>query len=244
MCFAQYYDGSKKMSSQKKIQLFIFRHSESTDNARGLFSGWRDPDLTLKGISQAQEIAEQLKNYHIDYAFCSHLRRSIETLEIVLKQHPSIPVFTDDRLIERCYGKFQGKSKAKLQQENPFWYKQITRSYEFIPQDGESLRMVEKRITSFLMQLKNWLPSNPGNVAISCHGNSMRLIIRFFEDLSLEQMLQFKVPQNSKRLYELEYDSGGIQREEIAKEPFWEGVLIPRRVRLATNSLNLLRAHY
>jgi 2,3-bisphosphoglycerate-dependent phosphoglycerate mutase len=93
------------------VNLFVFRHAETTDNSNHVFSGWRDPDLTPKGRSQAQEIAQQLEKEKIDWAFTSHLKRARMTLEIVLTQHPRVPVFVDDRLIERCYGTLQGKKQ-------------------------------------------------------------------------------------------------------------------------------------
>ncbi len=98
--------------------LFVFRHAETTDNSNQIFSGWRDPDLTQKGLLQAQEIARQLEHEKIDYAFTSHLLRAKRTLEIVLKPHLKVPVFIDDRLIERCYGTLQGKSKIEMQQRD------------------------------------------------------------------------------------------------------------------------------
>jgi broad specificity phosphatase PhoE len=106
-------------------KLFIFRHAETTDNSRGIFSGWSDPGLTLKRLSQAQGIAEQLKRYQIDYAFTPHLKRARKTLEIVLQGHPSTSVFIDDRLIERCYGLLQGKDKRKMEHKNPDYCAQI-----------------------------------------------------------------------------------------------------------------------
>ena len=99
--------------------LFVFRHAETTDNANAIFSGWRDPDLTQKGVKQAQAVAEQLKQEKIDIAFTSHLKRARRTLNIVLEEHPEVPVFVDDRLIERCYGLLQGESKTKLAKERP-----------------------------------------------------------------------------------------------------------------------------
>jgi broad specificity phosphatase PhoE len=85
-------------------KLFVFRHAETTDNARWLFSGWRDPRLTSKGFTQAREVAEQLRDEEIHHAFTSHLQRARRTLSIVLETHPDVPVYVDDRLIERCYG--------------------------------------------------------------------------------------------------------------------------------------------
>jgi 2,3-bisphosphoglycerate-dependent phosphoglycerate mutase len=226
-------------------KLFVFRHAETFDNCRGVFSGWRDSGLTLKGLAQAQKIAEQLKQYRIDYAFTSHLGRARETLEIVLQDRSPIPVFIDDRLIERCYGLLQGKNKSKLEHEHPEWYAGIHRGYDVIPPEGESLRMVEKRIISFLEQLGQWLEKNPSNVAISCHGNSIRPIMRVFEHLSTEQMLQFEAPQDSAVVYELNQRDSSIEhsRKGVTK-PYWRSIVISQRVKLATDPLNLLKVYY
>ena len=114
-------------------KLFVFRHAETTDNSRSLFSGWRNPDLTSKGLLQAQEVSEQLSKEAINYAFTSHLKRARHTLEIILKKHADIPIFVDDRLIERCYGELQGKSKQKLATEKPKWFARVHRGYDFPP---------------------------------------------------------------------------------------------------------------
>ena len=145
--------------------LFVFRHAETTDNSNHIFSGWRDPDLTPKGLLQAQEIAQQLEQEKIDYAFTSHLLRAKKTLEIVLKPHLNVPVFIDDRLIERCYGTLQGKSKIEIAAEKPEWFAKVHRGYDFAPPEGESMKMVESRTLPFVVQLERWLQQNPGNVA-------------------------------------------------------------------------------
>jgi 2,3-bisphosphoglycerate-dependent phosphoglycerate mutase len=225
--------------------LFVFRHAETTDNSRGIFSGWRDPQLTLKGLSQAREIAEQLKREKIDYAFTSHLKRARTTLEIVLERHPAIPVFTDDRLIERCYGLLQGKSKGKVAREKPEWFAQIHRGYDFPPPEGESLKMVENRTLPFLAQLKEWLRQNPGNLAISCHGNSLRPIRRVFEHLSLKQTLQIENPQDQALAYALHVHSVNIKSPRKSNvKACWQGILVPRQVKLATDQRNPLKEYY
>jgi 2,3-bisphosphoglycerate-dependent phosphoglycerate mutase len=226
-------------------KLFVFRHAETTDNSRGIFSGWRDPELTLKGLSQAQEIAEQLKRDKIDYAFTSHLKRARKTLKIVLETHSAIPVFTDDRLIERCYGLLQGKSKRKVANERPEWFAKVHRGYDFPPPEGESLKMVENRTLPFLAQLEEWLRQNPGNVAISCHGNSLRPIRRVFEHLSLRQMLQIENPQDRAMAYALHVHSINIEssRKNTIRAN-WRGILVPRHVKLATDQRNPLKRYY
>ena len=226
-------------------KLFVFRHAETFDNRRGIFSGWRDSTLTSKGLMQAQKIAEQLKWYRIDYAFTSHLRRAQQTLEIVLQDHPAVPVFVDDRLIERCYGLLQGKSKRKLEDSDPEWYNQFHRGYELAPPKGESLRLVEKRVIPFLKQLRTWLRKAPGNVALSCHSNSIRPIRKVFENLSLEQMLHLETPQDRAMTYELQLPnlSGGKLLGESNMQN-WESMLVSRRVKLSTDPLNPLKKYY
>lgn len=226
-------------------KLFVFRHAETTDNSRGIFSGWRDPELTLKGFLQAREIAEQLRRDKIDYAFTSHLKRARRTLEIVLEAHPAVPVFTDDRLIERCYGLLQGKSKRKVAEERPEWFAQVHQGYDFPPPEGESLKMAENRTLPFLVQLEEWLRQNPVNVAISCHGNSLRPIRRVFEHLSLKQMLQVENPQDRAMTYVLHVYNVSIESPgKSTIRANWRGVLVPRQVKLATDQRNPLKRYY
>jgi 2,3-bisphosphoglycerate-dependent phosphoglycerate mutase len=226
-------------------KLFVFRHAETTDNRREIFSGWRDPGLTSKGLSQAQEIAEQLRREKIEYAFTSHLKRARKTLELVLEEHPAIPVFTDDRLIERCYGLLQGQSKRKVARQRPEWFAKVHRGYDFPPPEGESLKMVENRTLPFLIELKQWLQHARGNVAISCHGNSLRPIRRVFEHLSLKQMLQLENPQDRSIVYALHIHSLSVESaaNNIA-EADWQGILVPPPVRLATDERNPLKRYY
>jgi len=226
-------------------KLFVFRHAETIDNRREIFSGWRDPKLTLKGLEQAQEIADQLRQEKINYAFTSHLRRARKTLKIVLEAHPDVPVCIDDRLIERCYGVLQGRSKRKVAEERPEWFAQVHRGYDFPPPEGESLKMVENRTDPFVVQLKQWLRQNPGNVAISCHGNSLRPIRRIFEHLSLKQMLQLENPQDRAMEYALNIHRVKVEgATKGAVEASWDGILVPPDVKLATDPRNPLKRYY
>lgn len=225
--------------------LLVFRHSETFDNQRGIFSGWRDSNLTAKGFSQAKEIAKQLEQCKIDYAFTSHLKRARKTLEIALQKHSSVQIFVDDRLIERCYGLIQGKKKKDVEQENPGYYSEIHRGYKATPSKGESLLMVERRVTSFIEQLLVWLKQNAGNVAISCHSNSIRPIRRIFENLTVEQMLTLESPQDLVWIYRLplQYSRVNLQRER-ANKASWKGVVISRKARLVTETESLSKLYY
>jgi 2,3-bisphosphoglycerate-dependent phosphoglycerate mutase len=228
-----------------KCKLLVFRHAETFDNRRGIFSGWRDSTLTPKGIRQAKVIAEQLKLCKIDYAFTSHLKRANQTLELVLKDRKPIPIFTDDRLIERCYGLLQGRKKKQVKDKDPNFYEQCHRGYTLAPPEGESLEMVEKRVLSFLDELRGWLKQNLGNVAISCHGNSIRPLRKRFENLSLTKMCKLESPQDRALIYNLELGDTQLSLQKPSTSQIkWNGVLISKSIRLATDKRNFLKTYY
>jgi len=228
-----------------KCKLFVFRHAETTDNSRGIFSGWRDSEITSRGLLQAQEIAKQLRRCRIDYAFTSHLKRARHTLKFVLEKHPPIPVFVDDRLIERSYGLLQGRSKRIIEREDPDFYARFHRGYYLAPPEGESLEMVDKRVMAFFSQFREWLTRNPGNVAISCHSNSIRPFRRVFENLSLNEMCTIETPQDRALIYNLYLgNSGLINQKQKGVKADWDGVIVPKQLRLATDSQNPLRKYY
>ncbi len=225
-------------------KLFVFRHSETTDNSNGVFSGWRDSELTQKGLLQAKETAKQLANYKIDYAFTSHLKRATKTLNIVLENHPQIPVFVDDRLIERCYGLFQGRSKRELEDEDPQFFADFHRGYTTAPPEGESIAMVERRVLPFFEQLRGWLEQNQCNVAISCHNNSIRPFRRIFENLSLKQMCEIESPHDRALVYDFDLGNCLQKPKPETFKATWEGVILPKEIKLATDPQNPLKTYY
>jgi broad specificity phosphatase PhoE len=228
------------------VKLFVFRHAETFDNKNGVFSGWRDSKLTSKGLLEAEKIAKQLAECKIDYAFTSHLGRTKKTLKIVLQYHRPVPVFVDDRLIERSYGLLQGRTKKRIIYEDKEFYEQFHRGYNTAPPEGESLKMVEKRVQSFFDELENWLRKNPGNVAIACHNNSIRPFRRIFENLDLTQMCTTETCQDKALIYNLDLKNetsvhSSRHQTQLAK---WDGVRIPNRIKLAADPQNPLKKYY
>jgi 2,3-bisphosphoglycerate-dependent phosphoglycerate mutase len=102
-----------------KLKIYLFRHGQSYFNRQHKFTGWKDSKLTKQGVADAKKVGKKLKNKKIDLAYRSHLSRSRDTLKEVLKFHPECKkIIVDDRIIERCYGKLQGKThKAFVKHE-------------------------------------------------------------------------------------------------------------------------------
>src|SRR3990167_3558194 len=146
----------------KKLNVYLFRHGQTYYNRDHIFTGFKDSKLTPLGIKQAKKIAEKLKKKKIQVAFQTRLSRSKDTLKPVLKYHPECKkIITDDRMIERCYGKLQGMHHTAIikkygKKKFDLWH----RSYNFPPPKGESIKMVEKRVLSFIKYLTKFMKKN------------------------------------------------------------------------------------
>ena len=218
-----------------KLKIYLFRHAQTYYNRDFRFTGWKDSKLTPLGIKQAKNIAKKLKNKNIDLAYQTHLSRSKDTLKEVLKFHPECrEIITDDRMIERSYGKLQGHSHKwyihKLGEKDYnillHWHKidhlhglereefeknlgeqelqAVRRSYDMTPPGGESVKMVEKRVNTFIRDLIKLMKKEKVNVALSAHGNSMRPFRKRFEHLSKDQMMRLENPWDDYFEYTLD----------------------------------------
>ena len=189
-----------------RCKIFLFRHGITSDNSEGIFSGWRDVHLTKRGWRDAKIIALRLKKEKINLAFCSHLARSKETLNEVLKFHPECQkIIEDDRLIERNYGKLQGKTHLSVVEKLGIeQYDQWHRGYKNHPPQGESFEDVGKRVMDFIQYLIKLIKKEKINVAISAHNNSMRPIRKYFEKLSKEEMCSLYNDYESVYEYSIE----------------------------------------
>jgi 2,3-bisphosphoglycerate-dependent phosphoglycerate mutase len=179
-----------------KLHIYLFRHGQTYFNRDKRFTGWMDSKLTPQGIADAKKIAEKLKNKRIDVAFQTRLSRSKDTLKYILKYHPECKtIITNDKMIERSYGKFQGLyHKTIIAKYGKEMFDKWHRAYNFPPPGGESVKMVEKRVMSFIKELIAFMKREKVNVAISAHGNSMRPFRKYFENLTLEGMMKIENP--------------------------------------------------
>ena len=101
----------------KRQKLVLIRHGESAWNLENRFTGWKDVDLSPKGVEEAKAAGKSLKEMGLvfDVAYTSYLKRAIKTLNIVLEEMDElyIPVYKSWRLNERHYGALQGLNKAE-----------------------------------------------------------------------------------------------------------------------------------
>ncbi len=177
-----------KIESKEFPEISLFRHGETFDNRNLIFCGRRDSKVTMTGKEQAGVLAKKLKNKRIDVCIVSSLSRSKDTAEIALKGK-KVKFEVDDRIIERDYGKLSGTSKTKILDDDPVNAVKYRRFHPFAPPEGESMKMVKKRVFEFCDELVKRVRKTGENVAISCHGNSMKMIRFYFEKLDLVDVL-------------------------------------------------------
>jgi len=194
---------SKKMA---RLKIYVFRHGQSTFNRDGKFTGLIDAPLTFKGRRDAKAIAQKLKAKKFEAAFETSLKRSKDTLKEVLRFHPECTsVMEDDRMTERSYGGLSGKSHDEIikkygQEKYDDWH----RGFDARPPKGESFADVEKRVKRFIRDLRVFMKKNRVNVAISAHGNSVRLFRKIMENAGKKEAVKWVIPYDNYYEYGVE----------------------------------------
>lgn len=223
--------------------IYLFRHGQTHFNFHKRFTGWKDSSWTTTGQKNARITARKLKHKQIDVAFHTKLIRSKETLGEVIRFHPEcFLVLHDDRMMERCYGDLQGHAHSTfIKTHGKALFDKYHRAYDFPPPHGESVKMVEKRVMPFLHELIRFVKKHHVNVAISAHCNSMRPIRKYFEKLSIKQMMKLEMPYDDYFEYSIPV-LGKALRKPIKKD--WKSVLQPDGVHLASDKRNVFKKYY
>ena len=215
------------------LKLVIIRHGESTWNKINNFTGWTDVDLSEKGVQEAHAAGKILKEkcFSFDVAFTSLLIRATKTLDIILKElNLDIPVIKNWKLNERHYGALQGLNKSqtakKYGEEQVFIWR---RSFDIPPPalektderypgndplyeelDQSNLPLTECLKDTIKRTLPYWQESivpylkKGKKVIISAHGNSIRALVKYLDNISDEEISKVDIPTGIPLVYELD----------------------------------------
>ena len=190
------------------VTLVLIRHGQSLWNAENRFTGWTDIDLSKKGEKEAKEAGEKLENVAFDVVHTSALMRAQRTAEIIIKHNKisqDIPTYKDERLNERHYGSLQGLNKTETAEK--YGAEQVhiwRRSFDISPPDGESLKMTAERTLPYFKEDVLEHLDEGKNVLISAHGNSLRSIVMYIENISKEDIVKLEIQTGIPRTYEYE----------------------------------------
>ncbi len=223
-------------------RLVLLRHGESVWNLANRFTGWTDVDLSDNGKAEAKKAGKLLKehNFSFDRAYSSVLKRAIRTLWIVLDELNEMWLPTEHtwRLNERHYGALQGLNKAETavkygEEQVHLW----RRSYDIpppllepsderhpkndpryanIPTDqlpcGESLKDTLHRLLPYWNSTLSPALNAGQKILIVAHGNSLRALVQYLDQLSNEEILNLNIPTGVPLVYELDEALKPIKR--------------------------------
>jgi 2,3-bisphosphoglycerate-dependent phosphoglycerate mutase len=201
--------------------LVLVRHGQSEWNLKNLFTGWKDVDLTDKGVAEAREAGRKLKGQGIkfDIAYTSVLKRATRTLDLMLEElgQTKIPVIKDQALNERDYGDLVGLNKDEARKK---WGEEQVhiwrRSYDIAPPGGESLRDTAARVLPYYIQ--EILPRvlRGEQVLVAAHGNSLRALAMVLDKHTPESITKLNLDTGVPMIYRLNADSTVAEKKDLA----------------------------
>ncbi len=202
--------------------MVLVRHGQSEWNLKNLFTGWKDPGLTERGVDEAVQAGELLaqRNLHFDIAFTSVLKRAERTCQIILDGigQSDLQTIHDQALNERNYGDLAGLNKDDARVK--WGEKQVhiwRRSYDTPPpgDEGESLKDTGARVWPYYMQTILPRVMSGETVLVAAHGNSLRSLVMILDGLSKEQVTQLNLGTGVPMIYKLNQDTTVASKEII-----------------------------
>lgn len=208
--------------------LIMVRHGQSQWNLENRFTGWVDVPLSAKGIDEAISAGKKLKDVAFDTMYVSHMLRAFQTLHYILLELNSqktpiiyheekrirdwehhtgdrdkeIPIYQSINLAERYYGNLQGLNKAKTMEK--YGKEQVhlwRRSFDIDPPGGESLKGTSERTIPYFKKYILKDLQDDKTVLVVAHGNSLRSITMYVENVSKEEIPNVEIPTGIPILY-------------------------------------------
>ncbi|MCF7834263.1 MAG: 2,3-bisphosphoglycerate-dependent phosphoglycerate mutase [Candidatus Pacebacteria bacterium] len=197
-------------------KLLLARHHESEWNKLGLWTGKVDKHLTEYGFEKAGEMGALIQDIPVDEAFTSTRVRTIETLTCMFNtcEWHSVPTIHSPALDERDYGDYTGKNKWDMKEllgEEEF--NKLRRSWDYPIPNGESLKMVYERVIPFFTE--SVLPKilEGKNILIVAHGNSLRALLKYLEDITDDKMAEVEFPFGAVMIYDIDVNGKKVDKQ-------------------------------
>jgi len=192
-------------------KVVLVRHGESEWNLKNLFTGWRNPDLTEKGVKEASAAGQRLKaaGFVPDYCFTSALKRAQHTLDLILTEMGivNMTITRNQALNERDYGDLSGLNKDDARKK---WGEEQVliwrRSYDVPPPGGESLKDTAARTLPYYKAVIEPMVAKGETILVAAHGNSLRALVMAIEGLTPEQILKRELATGEPVIYRLKAD--------------------------------------
>lgn len=191
--------------------LILVRHGQSEWNLKNLFTGWKNPGLTEKGVAEARAAGKALKDmkFDVDLCFTSALKRAQATLDLMLEEMDivNMTIIRNQALNERDYGDLAGLNKDDAREK--WGAEQVhiwRRSYDTPPPGGESLKDTAERVLPYYHAEIEPRVMQGGTFLVAAHGNSLRALVMHLEKLTPEEILKREIATGEPIIYKLNED--------------------------------------
>ena len=228
-------------------KLVLVRHGESIWNLENKFTGWTDVELSSNGIKEAHEAGKLLKNmnFHFDIAYTSVLKRAIDTLQIIIDEmNLDVKVIENYKLNERHYGALQGLNKDETikkygQEQVRLWRRSKDVRPPLLSVDdkrnpkfdkkyigindlplGENLEDTIKRVKEYYEDVIKKDLLNNKDVIVVAHGNSLRALIAYLENLNDEEIINLEIPTGKPICYIFDDNLKIIKKDYVENMKF------------------------
>lgn len=228
-------------------KLVLVRHGESVWNLENKFTGWTDVELSSNGIKEAHEAGKLLKNmnFHFDIAYTSVLKRAIDTLQIIIDEmNLDVKVIENYKLNERHYGALQGLNKDETikkygQEQVRLWRRSKDVRPPLLSVDdkrnpkfdkkyigindlplGENLEDTIKRVKEYYEDVIKKDLLNNKDVIVVAHGNSLRALIAYLENLNDEEIINLEIPTGKPICYIFDDNLKIIKKDYVENMKF------------------------
>jgi len=202
--------------------LVLVRHGQSEWNKENLFTGWKDPDLTEQGVTEAIEAGRILgeRGMKFDIAFTSVLQRAEKTCQHILDGvgQSDLETIHDQALNERNYGDLAGLNKDDARKK---WGEEQVhiwrRSYDTPPpgDEGESLKDTGARVWPYYMGVVLPRVLRGETVLVAAHGNSLRSLVMVLDGMTKEDITGLNLGTGIPMVYKLNADSTVANKEVL-----------------------------
>ena len=225
-------------------QLVLVRHGQSEWNLQNRFTGWWDVDLTDKGVAEAREAGQLMRERGIEHDICftSYQTRAIKTLNLALEEMDRLwlPVHKHWRLNERHYGGLTGLNKDEMREKHGEEQVHIwRRSFDIPPPEmeagseydlsgdpryadvkvpqTESLKLTIKRVLPYWERRIAPTLKDGKRVLISAHGNSLRALVKHLSNIPDDEITGLEIPTGQPILYDLDDDLAAKDRYYLSE---------------------------
>ena len=227
------------------IKLVLVRHGQSLWNLENKFTGWTDVDLSEKGIEEAKAAGKLLKEkgYKFDLGYTSLLTRAMHTLDLILEElNEDIEIRRSYKLNERHYGALQGLNKAETAEKYgadqvKLWRRssdvrppELTKDDPRFPGNDPKYAGIEnlpltENLNDTIVRVVDYYENeikkelmNGRNIIIAAHGNSLRALMKYLDNLNEEEVLALEIDTGRPICYELDDELKPIRHYYVEEE--------------------------